>query len=217
VLIVDDHFITRKGILSLLVGADGIEIVGEAENGQDGIEKTQRLEPDVVLMDLVMPGTGGVDAIRQILTHRSDTAIIVLTGSNLEGEVLAAIRAGALGYIEKNASSEELADGIRRVHRGEPVLPASLNRKLIGHAMPNARMMVTEALTERELEVLGLVARGLENHDISQQLRVSEATVRTHLRNMLSKLGLSNRVELVLFALGQGWFSLDRCLEKIRG
>lgn len=217
VLVVDDHYITRKGILGLLQGAEGIEIVGEAENGQDGVDKARLLEPDVVLMDLVMPEMGGVDAIRQILAHRPDTGIVVLSGSKLEGEVLVAIRAGALGYLTKTAGQEELTEVIRRAHRGEPSLPAVLNRKLLGHSVPNSRAMVTEALTQRELEVLALVARGLENHDISQRLHVSETTVRSHLRNMLSKLGLSNRVELVLHALGQGWASLDQCLEALPG
>lgn len=217
VLVVDDHFITRKGILGLLSGTEGIEIVGEAENGREGIEKAKILEPDVILMDLVMPEMGGVDAIRQILADRSNTAIIVLSGSNLEGEVLVAVRAGALGYLTKAAGEEEMAEVIRRAHRGEPALPPDLNRRLLGHVMPNSRLMLAEALTGRELEVLALVARGLENHDISDRLFVSEATVRTHLRNMLSKLGLANRVELVLYALGQGWISLDRCLEEVSG
>jgi NarL family two-component system response regulator LiaR len=217
VLVVDDHYITRKGILGLLHDVEGIEVVGEAENGREGIDKTRALAPDVVLMDLVMPEMGGVAAIRQILAHRPATAILILSGCKLQGEALVAVRAGALGYLTKTASQEELCEAIRRVHRGEPALPSALNRKLLGHVMPNSRMVATEALTQRELEVLGLVARGLENHDISEKLLVSEATVRTHLHNMLSKLGLSNRVELVLYALGQGWASLDQCLETVSG
>ncbi len=213
-LVVDDHFITRKGILSLLHGAEGIEIVGEAENGREGIEQARLLEPDVILMDLVMPEMGGVDAIRQILAHRRDTAIVVLSGSNLEGEVLVAVRAGALGYLTKAAGRAEMVEVIRRAHRGEPALPPDLNRKLLGHTVPNSQVMVTEVLTDRELEVLTLVARGLKNPTISETLCVSQATVRTHLRNMLSKLGLENRVELVLYALGQGWVALDQCLEN---
>lgn len=214
VLVVDDHFITRKGILSLLHGAEGIEIVGEAENGREGIGKARLLEPDVILMDLVMPEMGGVDAIRQILAHQGRTAIVVLSGSNLEGEVLVAVRAGALGYLTKAAGRAEMMEAIRRAHRGEPALPPDLHRKLLGHPVPNSQLVVTEVLSARELEVLALVARGLKNPAISESLLVSEATVRTHLRNMLSKLGLENRVELVLYALGQGWVALDQCLEK---
>ena len=122
VLLVDDHFITRKGILSLFHDTEDIDIIGEASNGQEGIDKARLLDPDVILMDLMMPQIGGVDAIRQILTHQPDTAIVVLSGSNLEGEVLVAIRAGALGYLTKTADQEEMADVIRRVHRGEPCL-----------------------------------------------------------------------------------------------
>lgn len=217
VLIVDDHYITRKGILSLLHGVEGIEIIGEAENGREGIEKAKLLEPDVILMDLVMPELGGVDAIRQILADRPVTAIVVLSGSSLEGEVLVAVRAGALGYLTKTANQDEVTEVIRKAHRGEPALPPALYRKLLGHPISNSTLMVAEALTERELEILALVARGLENHAISSRLRVSETTVRTHLRNILSKLGLSNRVELVLYALGQGWVSLDQCLEEVTG
>lgn len=215
VLIVDDHFIARKGIRSLIFDAEGIEIVDEAENGREAIAKAKALKPDVILMDLQMPEIGGAEAIRQILTLRPKTAIIVLSGSNLQGEVLVSIRAGALGYLEKSVEREQLIEGIQRVFRGELVLPAELNRKLLGHALPNSRRMVTEELTEREIEVLALVARGLENTDIGDRLRVSEVTVRTHLRNMLSKLGLANRVELVVYALGQGWVSLDQCLEEV--
>ena len=217
VLVVDDHYITRKGILGLLIDAEGIEIVGEAENGREAIDKVKGLEPDVVLMDLAMPVMRGVDAIREILAQRPETAIVVLSGSNLEGEVLIAVRAGALGYLTKTAGQEEMVAVIRRVHGGEPALPKDINRKLLGHAMPNSRTMVAETLTEREHEILALVAHGLENHAISDQLRVSEATVRTHLRNMLTKLGLSNRVELVLYALGQGWVSLDQCVDEVTG
>ncbi len=215
VLIVDDHFITRKGIQGLLHQVDGIEVVGEAENGREGIDMAKSLEPDVILMDLAMPEMGGVEAIGEILAQRPETAVVVLSGSNLEGEVLVAVRAGALGYLTKTASQDEVTEVIRQVHRGEPALPKEIHRKLLGHTLPHSRSIVAESLTEREHQVLSLVAHGLENPVISQRLKVSEATVRTHLRNILSKLGLTNRVELVLYALGQGWESLDQCLKEL--
>lgn len=214
VLIVDDHFVVRRGTRALLVGdgAEDIEVVGEAEDGHQAIEMTHDIEPDVILMDLQMPGMNGVEAIYEITAERPASRIVAMTGSELDERVLRAVKAGARGFLSKTAHRDEFLEAIRQVHRGDVSLPPELTRKLlqqIGPSLGEKTGGETEALTNREVEILRLVARGLSNQDIAASIHIAEATVRTHVSHILAKLNLSNRVEAALYALRQGLASLE--------
>ena len=210
IVIADDHFIVRKGIQALVAEAPDVEIAGEATDGAEAVRLVADLDPDIVLMDLVMPGVDGVTAIRQILDADPERRIIVLTGSGTEREILDAVRAGALGYLSKNASPEACLRAIRQVDRGEAALPISITRRLLHRAGAAAAPgPESDPLTPRETEVLGLVARGLDDREIGDRLCISLATVRTHVSNFLAKLRLKNRVEAALYALRQGLVTLE--------
>jgi NarL family two-component system response regulator LiaR len=210
VLIADDHAIVRKGIRALLATERGIVVVGEAEDGKQAIDQALRLTPDVVLMDLVMPGIDGLEATQQIRDERPDTGILVLTSFAGDDKVFPAIRAGAQGYLLKDSGPEELVQAIQQVHRGESSLHPSIARKLLRElAKPTQRDPEVDTLTEREIEVLQLVAEGHSNRDISEQLTISEATVRTHVSNILAKLNLGSRTQAALYALRTGIASLN--------
>ncbi len=209
ILIVDDHFIARKGIHSLVGDAADIEVSGEAADGAEAVRRVRELDPDIVLMDLIMPGMDGVTAIRRILDADPERRIIVLTGAGTEYQILDAVRAGALGYLSKGASPEACLRAIRQIDRGEAALPISVTRELLRQvgeaAAPDPR---GQALTPREIEVLGLVARGWEDREIGDHLFISRGTVRTHVSNILAKLQLRNRVEAALYALRCGVVTL---------
>ena len=214
VLIVDDHFVVRRGTRALLLGdgADDIHVIGEAEDGRQAIEKTTQLEPDVILMDLVMPEMNGTEAIYEILALRPITRIIAMTGSNVDERVLSAVQAGARGFISKTARRDEFLATIRQVHQGDMSLPQELTQKLLIHLAPGLKdhnVPEPDPLTNREVEILRLVARGLSNQEIAGTIHIAEATVRTHVSRILNKLGLSNRVEAALYALRQGLATLD--------
>jgi NarL family two-component system response regulator LiaR len=210
VLIADDHAIVRKGICALLATEPEIEVVGEAEDGRQAIAYTQRLAPDVVLMDLVMPGLDGLEATRQIVAHQPRARILVLTSFAGDDKVFPAIKAGAQGYLLKDSGPEELVQAIQQVFDGESSLHPSIARKLLRElADPTPREPEVDALTEREIEVLQLVAEGHSNRQISEQLTISEATVRTHVSNILAKLNLGSRTQAALYALRTGIASLN--------
>jgi NarL family two-component system response regulator LiaR len=209
VLVVDDHAIVRKGICALLATEQEIEVVGEAKEGQEAVSKTLRLRPEVVLMDLVMPGMDGLEAIRHILAGQPEVRILVLTSFAGDDKVFAAIRAGALGYLLKDSGPEDLVRAIKQVHSGQSSLHPAIARKLlqeISHG--SGRAAKAETLTEREIEVLRLVTKGLSNDEIARQLAISEATVRTHVSNILAKLSLDSRTQAALYALREGLASL---------
>ena len=213
VLIVDDHAIVRKGIRALLAEIDDIEVVGEARDGQEAIVQADVLNPDVILMDLVMPGLDGIEATHQITEQESGPRILVLTSFASDDKVLPAIKAGALGYLLKDSEPADLVQAIHQVHYGEPSLQPSIAQKVIQELRhPTGRRPTPAPLTDREMEVLRLVAKGLSNPEIAQQLVVTEATVRTHVSNILSKLHLANRVQATLYALQEGITSLDDSL-----
>ncbi len=212
VLVVDDHAIVRKGLRALLVTEPGLEVVGEAENGEQAVAEARRLCPDVVLMDLVMPGMDGLEATRRITAgqHPEGTPrVLVLTSFAADDKVFPALRAGALGYLLKDSGPEELVRAIQQVHRGESSLHPSIARRLLQElAGPGQRDPVVEALTEREIDVLRLVAQGQSNRQIAEGLCISEATVRTHVSSILSKLHVDSRTQAALYALREGLASL---------
>ena len=210
VLIVDDQAIVRKGIRALLAEIEYIHVVGEAGDGQEAVAQAKALDPDVILMDLVMPGVDGIEAIRQITSRQEDARILVLTSFTSDDKVFPAIKAGALGYLLKDSEPADLLQAIQQVHRGEPSLHPIIAHKVLQEMQRSSKQVPTpDPLTDRELQVLRLVAKGLSNRQIAEQLVVTEATVRSHVSNTLSKLHLANRVQATLYALQEGLTSLE--------
>lgn len=205
VLIADDHAIVRKGIRALLSESGGFEIVAEAADGQEAVLRERETQPDVTLMDLLMPGMDGIEATRQIISRQPEARILVLTSFAADNKVFPAIKAGALGYLLKDSSPEDLIRAIRQVHRGEPSLHPTIARKLLQEvAHPTELEPAEEVLTAREMAVLRLIAQGLSNQGIGDELAVSEATVRTHVSRILSKLHLASRTQAALYAVREG-------------
>lgn len=210
VFVTDDHSIVRKGIKATLELVPDMELVGEATNGREAVEMAGASKPDVVLMDLVMPEMDGIEAIRRIKSQFPDIAILVLTTFAGEDKVFPAIKAGASGYQLKDSDPEELVAAIRQVYRGEPALHPLIARKVLQElSRPIDGPPTPDPLTPREVEILKLVAKGLENPEIAAQLVISEATVRTHVSNIMSKLHLASRTQVALYALREGLASLD--------
>ena len=210
VFITDDHQIVRRGIRQLLSTEKGIEVVGEASNGKEAVAGVEELKPNIVLMDLVMPVMDGIEAIRQIKAGNPSVQILVLTSFATDDKVFPAIKAGALGYLIKDTSPDELISAIHQVHKGEPTLHPSIAQKLlkeISHSSDDAPVS-PDPLTERELEVLKLISRGLSNQEIAETLVVSVATVYTHVSRVLDKLHLASRTQAALYALREGLASL---------
>ena len=210
VFITDDHQIVRRGIRQLLSTEKGIEVVGEASNGREAVAGVEELKPDIVLMDLVMPVMDGIEAIRQIKAGKTSTQILVLTSFATDDKVFPAIKAGALGYLIKDTSPDELISAIQQVHKGEPTLHPSIAQKLlkeISHSADDVPVS-PDPLTDREVEVLKLIARGLSNQEIAETLVVSVATVYTHVSRVLDKLHLASRTQAALYALREGLASL---------
>ena len=210
VLIVDDHAIVRKGIRAQLSREHEIEVIGEAADGEEAIDQAQGLCPDVILMALVMPRRDGIEAIKRIMAQQSQARILVLTSFAADDKVFPAIKVGALGYLLKDSGPDELVQAIHHVYRGEPSLDPSIARKLLQElSHPPKIAPTTDPLTERELDVLRLVAQGKSNREIAEQLVITEMTVRTHVSNILGKLHLASRTQAALYALKGGLASLD--------
>jgi NarL family two-component system response regulator LiaR len=209
VVIADDHTVVRKGLRALLATEPDIEVIAEAADGRAAVAWVARTDPDVVLMDLVMPDGDGIEAIRNIVTRQPETRILVLTSFAGDDKIFPAIQAGAAGYLLKDASPEELVRAIRQVHRGDASLSPSVARRVLQGVSAPAAHARASSLTRRELDVLRLVARGLGNQAIADALSVGEATVRNHVSAILGKLHLASRTEAALYALREGLASLD--------
>jgi NarL family two-component system response regulator LiaR len=209
VFVADDQSIVRNGVLALLATKADIHVVGEATNGHEAVAGVLHLRPDVILMDLVMPEMDGIDAIQAITAQWPAARILVLTSFATDDKVFPAIKAGALGYLLKDSTPQDLLDAIRQVRRGEVSLHPTIARKVLRElSQPAAQQQAVDALTERELEVLKLIARGLSNDEMATHLIISEATVRNHVSNILSKLHLANRTQAALYALRKGLAAL---------
>jgi two-component system, NarL family, response regulator LiaR len=205
VLIADDHAVVRGGLRTFLELQDEIEVVGEAEDGEGAVAAVERLRPDVVLLDLVMPRTGGLPAIRKILERSPATRVIVLTSFLDDDKLFPAVRAGAAGYLLKDVQPDELVTAIRKVAAGEALLhPAAAARLMAELAADGERRDPRTLLTNREREVLELVASGMPNKLIARELGISEKTVKTHVSNVLAKLGLTDRTQAALYAVREG-------------
>jgi NarL family two-component system response regulator LiaR len=209
VLLVDDHAVVREGLRNFLALQDGLEIVGEASDGAEAIEQAQRLEPDVILMDLVMPGLDGIGAMRQLRVRSPGSRVIVLTSFLEDERVLPAIQAGAAGYLLKNVAPAELARAIRAAHAGEAIIDPTAAARLVHAIADDARPRIEEPerLTRRERDVLELIARGQSNKRIALELGISEKTVKTHVGHLLAKLGVSDRTQAALMAVEEGLVS----------
>jgi NarL family two-component system response regulator LiaR len=207
VLIVDDHPVVREGLRGLLSFKSGFTVAGEAEDGNEAVLQANRLKPDVILMDLEMPRKHGLQAIEEIKATNPDAKILVLTSFTEDRKIFAALEAGVLGCLLKDSSPQELIRAIRDVYRGELALHPAVARKMLDKKKQSDS--TATPLTDRELEVLKLVAQGLDNHDIASQLVISLPTVRSHVTNIQSKLNLSNRTQVALYALRHNLTSLD--------
>jgi two-component system NarL family response regulator len=207
VLIVDDHALFRRGLEMVLENETDIDVVGEASDGHEAIEQAEQAVPDVVLMDVRMPRRSGIEATRAIKDALPSAKILMLTISDEEGDLYEAIKAGASGYLLKEISIEEVSDAVRAVHAGQSLISPSMASKLLSEFATMVKRRDERAqvpgprLTDRELEVLKLVAKGMNNRDIGQELFISENTVKNHVRNILEKLHLHSRMEAVVYAV----------------
>ena len=204
-LVVDDHALFRDGLVRALKGESDLEIVGEAVDGLDAIERAAELQPDVVLMDVRMPGATGIEATRRIRAAQPSTKIVMLTVSDDEEDLFASVRAGATGYVLKDGSPAEIAGAVRAATAGQSVISPSMAARLVAEFNVLSGRLEAEndgrRLTTRELEVLRLIARGLSNKDIASELVIAENTVRNHVRNILEKLQVRSRVEAAMYAV----------------
>jgi NarL family two-component system response regulator LiaR len=204
VMLIDDHRVVRQGLRDFLELQGDIEIVGEAASGEEGVQVARELLPDVVLMDLVMPGIDGVETTRRVKAASPSTRVIVLTSFADDDKVFPAIKAGAISYLLKDVSPEDLAHAIRAAQRNEAVLHPEVAAKLMQEfSAPRANEAPVDQLTAREMDVLRLVAKGMSNKEIADKLIISEKTVKTHLSNILSKLHLADRTQVAIYALRQ--------------
>ena len=213
VIIADDHVLFREGTRNLIEQEKDLEVVGEASDGEEAVELVTRLSPHVALMDIAMPKVNGVEATRQIKARHPSTAVLILTAYDNDQYILALLEAGAAGYLLKNVSGKELVNAIRAVYAGEAVLHPTIAQKVFSRfgtaeGQPSELAQLAE-LSERELEILRLAARGLSNQDIAEKLFLSRRTVQAHLGNIFRKMDVGSRTEAVLQALRKGWLGLD--------
>lgn len=213
ILLAEDHVVVRQGTRQLLERESDLEIIGEASDGEEAVQLTTKLKPDVVVMDISMPKLGGIEATRQIKALVSSVAVLVLTGYDYDEYIFSLLEAGAAGYLLKSVSGDELIGAIRAVHSGEPVLHPIVLQKLIARFKSptpgSTEARPDELLSEREIEVLRVAAKGMSNKAIGEELIISVRTVQAHLRSIFNKLGVGSRSEAVLHGLKRGWFTLE--------
>ena len=212
IVFAEDHVLVREGTRQLLDRHEDLEVIGEGADGIEAVELVRRLSPDIVLLDISMPRMNGIEATKRIKEFAPQTSILILTAYDDDQYVFALLEAGAAGYLLKDVSGDELVRAIRAVHAGEPVLHPAIVRKVLDRVVrdqkASARSPVDgESLSDRELEVLRLAARGLSNAGIAQELDLSTRTVQVHLTHIFAKLGVGSRTEAVITALRRGWFS----------
>lgn len=213
ILLAEDHVVVREGTRKLLESQPDFVIVGEASNGEEAIELARKLRPELVIMDISMPKVSGIEATKQIKALYPSTAVLVLTGYDYDEYVFALIEAGAAGYLLKDTSGDELVSAVRHVKAGEPVLHPRIIRKILDRLRAPldeaVRTPAVDVLTDREMEVLKLAARGMSNAEIADTLYLSIRTVQAHLRAIFNKLGVGSRSEAIVCALKKGWLSLE--------
>ncbi len=212
-MLAEDHVVVREGTRELIQHEDDMEVIGEAGDGEEAVQLASRTKPDVIIMDITMPKLNGIEATKQIKSILPSTAILILTAYDNDQYITALLEAGAAGYLLKNIKGRELIEAIRAVHAGESVLHPRIARKVLNRFASSfvkpVGEPVTEILSEREMEVLKLAAKGLSNRDIAAQLFLSIRTVQAHLGNIFSKLDVGSRTEAILFGLKKGWFTIE--------
>ena len=213
ILLAEDHVIVREGTRELVQREPDMEVVAEADDGAEAVQLAGKFQPDVVIMDIALPKLNGIEATKQIKALYPATAVLILTAYDNDQYIFALLEAGAAGYLLKTVRGHELIDAIRAVSVGESVLHPKIARKVLSRFMPLATKpseeRVTELLSERELEVLKLAAKGMSNKDIAEQLFLSVRTVQSHLANIFTKLDVGSRTEAILCGLRRGWFTLE--------
>jgi DNA-binding NarL/FixJ family response regulator len=213
ILLADDHVVVRQGTRELLEREADLEVVAEASDGEAAVRLAAEHMPDVAIMDISMPKMNGIDATRQIKAANPGVSILILTAYDDDQYIFALLEAGAAGYLLKNVHAEELVRAVRAVASGEAVLQPSIARRVVNRFAPSedkhAEVSALDQLTEREIEVLKLAAKGMKNQDIARELFLSIRTVQTHLSNIFSKMGVGSRTEAVLDALKRGWLKLE--------
>jgi len=213
VLLAEDHVVVREGTRQLLEHEPDMEVVGEADDGEEAIELTNKLQPDVVIMDIAMPKLNGIEATKQIKTLHPATAVLILTAYDNDQYIFALLEAGAAGYLLKNVRGRDLIEAVRAVYAGESVLYPTIAHRVISRLVSPVSSPVeakmTEPLSEREMEVLKLAANGINNKDIAERLFLSPRTVQAHLGNIFNKLSVGSRTEAVLYGLRRGWLTLE--------
>lgn len=214
ILVVDDHAIVREGLCAMLEAKPGIRVVGDAADGDEAVQKSLDLLPDVILMDIRMPSKDGISATYDIIKLQPEARILVLSSFSEEDQIMESLRAGARGYILKDAKPDELVQAIHKVYAGEAPLNPLVARRLISNLNTSLESRLAGRMTRRELEVLDLVVKGFSNEEIGKQLNISSRTVATHVSNMIRKVHVENRTQLAMLALKQGVSSLYSGPEK---
>jgi len=213
ILLAEDHKVVREGTRRLLESQGDFEVIGEASDGVEAVELAKRLKPQIIIMDVSMPRLNGIEATKQIKALYPNIAILVLTGYDDDEYVFALLEAGAAGYLLKESSGEELIEAIRQVMSGEPVLHPKIMKKVLNRLRTPTEepsmQTSSEVLSDREMEVLRLAAKGMSNMEIADSLTLSVRTVQTHLRSIFNKLGVGSRSEAIVFGLKKGWLTLE--------
>jgi two-component system, NarL family, response regulator LiaR len=214
ILLADDHAIMRQGTRQLLENEPDMKVVGEASNGEEAVRLASELKPDVIILDVAMPKLSGIEATKKIKEILPSTIILVLTGYDYDEYIFGLLEVGAAGYLLKDVSGSDLVAAVRAVYNGEPVLHPTVARRLMDHckepAAPSLKSSPLEHdLSEREMEVLKLAAKGISNKDIAEQLFISARTVQAHMRSIFNKLGIGSRSEIMIYGLKRGWFMID--------